>query len=501
MIARGINGIAINLFSTCDWSQSGANCGGNPGSGGKAGYPGALINVLRAAAAVDKRFKVLPMPDMTAGIKPTDLPNMWTAPIDGTTIYNHPNIYRWADSNNYPQLSPFCTECFPASQYATALSVMKSNGTPVSWGPVFGSGGCNGQANGCTFSSYASLPTATLNGMHDVSTDRTSAARVLANVGGVSKGAPYGGGTKINWTGPVKLFGGMGPQAYQSASGTVYEAHNSEAYRAAWESQIALGSALGDVMIFTWNDYGEGTAIAPSQNQYNHPSMGFYDLTGYYTTWLRKGSPPEITDDAIVYFYRRQSYSAAHNATISGLSKRPTIPSWNLPAYDEIELVAFVKDDAEICIWDGKKLTTIKVKKGMNVLRAPLVAGSPQFFVYRNSVKLIDVKGWPTYGSGQIPAGSVSGLTMCSNCFPAGIPDPIYYSGSTFNWSNGVALNGSDMSSVALNPATPAACETKCWNDSSCKSWQFSSSVCKLKNGSPRESLAKGVASGHKLRF
>ncbi|WP_395666169.1 hypothetical protein [Methylocella sp.] len=81
------------------------------------------------------------MPDMTAGIKPTDLANMWTAPIDGTTIYKHPNIYRWADSNNYPQLSPFCTECFPASQYVTALSVMKANGTPVSWGPVFGSGG------------------------------------------------------------------------------------------------------------------------------------------------------------------------------------------------------------------------------------------------------------------------------------------------------------------------------------------------------------------------
>ena len=112
MIARGINGIAVDLFSVCDWSQSGTNCPNNPGSGGKTGYPGNLINLLNAAAAVDSRFVILPMPDMTAGIKPTDLPNLWTAPIGSTTIYNHPNIYRWPDAHNYPELSPIAPNAF-----------------------------------------------------------------------------------------------------------------------------------------------------------------------------------------------------------------------------------------------------------------------------------------------------------------------------------------------------------------------------------------------------
>ncbi|WP_395666170.1 hypothetical protein [Methylocella sp.] len=71
-------------------------------------------------------------------------------------------------------------------------------------------------------------------------------------------------------------------------------------------------------MIFTWNDYGEGTAIAPSQNQYNHPSLGYYDLTGYYTTWLRKGAPPKSSTTRSSISIAGQTYRlAANSATIS----------------------------------------------------------------------------------------------------------------------------------------------------------------------------------------
>ena len=157
------------------------------------------------------------------------------------------------------------------------------------------------------------------------------------------------GGTPINWTGPVKIFGGMSSQAYQSASGTVYEAQNSLAYRVAWQSQIALGSSLGNVMIVTWNDFGEHTAIEPSQDQYGNPSRGFYNLTGYYTTWLYNGSAPAITGDAILYFYRKQTYAAAHAATISGLTTRPTMVSYDTPS-DNIEMIAFLASPATLSI-------------------------------------------------------------------------------------------------------------------------------------------------------
>ncbi|WP_041367508.1 endo-1,3-alpha-glucanase family glycosylhydrolase [Methylocella silvestris] len=496
MIARGINGVAVNLFSLCDWSESGANCPGNPGGGGMSGYPGTLINMLNAAAAVDRRFKVLPMPDMSAGIKPSDLPNLWKAKIGGTTIYNHPNLYRWPDANNYPELSPFCTECFPASQYSAAFATMKANGTPISWAPTFGSLGCNGQVNGCVFSPYASLPTVSINGIQGVSADRTMAALALRNVGGASGGKTYGGGTPINWTGPVKLFGGMSPQGYQSGGGTVYEAQNSAAYRGAWESQIALGASLGNIMIFTWNDFGESTAVEPSSNQFGAPSTGYYDLTGYYTTWWRKGAAPQITNDAIMYFYRRQTYLAAHNATIPGLKARPTIPSWNLPAYDNIEMVAFLKADATLSINIKGVSQTQAGKAGLNVFTIPLVNGTPVFSIIRGGAATLTTTGFPTYGSGQIPSQTVPGLTICSSCFPAGIPDPVYYSGSTFAWSAGVDYYGGDLRTTTIASEDPNLCEQSCKADSSCKSWSTRGRSCWLKSSIPLPSLNATVISG-----
>ncbi len=441
MIARGINGIALNLFNVCDWSESGATCGGataNPGSGGAFGYPGTLINLLNAAAAVDSRFKILPMPDMTAGIKPSDLPNLWRATIGGRTIYNHPNIYRWPDANNYPELSPFGTEAYPASQYSDAFATMRANGVPISWAPIFGSLGCNGSVNGCVFSPYASLPTVSIGGVGGTVTDPGLIEGALVNIGGTTPGHPtYGGGTPINWTGPVNIFGGMSPQAYQSAGGTLYESQNSLAYRTAWETEIGLGAALGNMMIFTWNDYGENTAVAPSQNQYGEPSMGFYDLTGYYTTWFRKGAAPALSKDAILYFYRRQTYAAAHNATLAGLTKPPTMVPYMTPT-DNIEMIAFLSSPATLSISINGVASTMAGKVGLNSFKIPLVAGTPTFSIIRQSATVLALPGITTYGSGQIPGLEVPGIIIpspvCakSPCFPTGIPDPVYYSGSTF---------------------------------------------------------------------
>jgi hypothetical protein len=491
MIARGINGIALDLFSVCDWSQSGTNCPNNPGGSGN---PGALINVLNAAAAVDSRFKILPMPDMTAGITPTNLPNLWTAPIGATTIYNHPNIYHWPDANNYPELSPYCTECFSASQYSAALSTMKANGTPVSWAPIFGSLGCNGSPNGCVFSPYASLPTVSIGGFGGVNTDPAIASLELSNIGGPSGGPTYGGGTPINWTGTPNIFGSMSPQAYQTRSGWVYEAQNSLAYRVSWESQIALGSSLGNMMIVTWNDFGESTAMQNSQNQSNEPSTGFYDLTGYYTTWWGNGAAPTITNDAIMYFYRRQTYLAAHNATISGLTTPPTLVSGETPS-DNIEMVAFLTSPATLSITISGVTATQAGTTGLNVFTIPLVNGTPVFSIVRNGTTTLTVTGFPTYGSGQIPASqNAPGLTMCSSCFPAAIPDPVYYSGSTFDYMPGTNLWGSDLVNFAV--ADPSLCEQSCLANSACKSWSYGGSHCWLKQGVPLPSLNSSITSG-----
>lgn len=54
-IARGINGFAFNIFGPGDWSPT----------GGPGGSPGALLDMLDAAAQVDRRFKILLMPDMS----------------------------------------------------------------------------------------------------------------------------------------------------------------------------------------------------------------------------------------------------------------------------------------------------------------------------------------------------------------------------------------------------------------------------------------------------
>ena len=421
-IARGINGFEFNIFSPSDWSPK----------GGPGGSPGALLNMLNAAAQVDRRFKILLMPDMS-GNTPAGLPALLTQPVPGTpyTIATHPNVYHFPDANNYVQLAVLFPEynnyAFTAAQYQEMLDTMASNGTPVAWTPIFSSLYCpvRGVNKNCNFTPYSSLPTASIGQWTTGMPDQYDwASADVANI------TAAGGGTPINWTGPVTWFGAVCPTMWHvgdaipppAPNNPIKEPRNSLAYRRGWEGVVARSARLGAVMIVTWNDQVESSMIAPAQTPDGESLRGFYDLTGYYAQWLRHGAAPTIANDAIFYFHRKMPTKAA-----------TTLPATRFHVIDpsnNIEMLAFLTSDATLRIEIGGHAYTRAGKAGLNSFTTPIEPGVPKFSILRNGVNVLELTSdTQIYGPEGLPQIDVPGLKP--GIFPAGNVDLTYYSGDT----------------------------------------------------------------------
>ncbi|HLS28167.1 MAG TPA: endo-1,3-alpha-glucanase family glycosylhydrolase [Opitutales bacterium] len=68
-----------------------------------------------------------------------------------------------------------------------------------------------------------------------------------------------------------------------------------ELWQAARESNATL------LQLTTWNDYHENTNIAPGITT----NYAYFDLTGYFIEWWKKGSPPEYDRDKVYLFARK----------------------------------------------------------------------------------------------------------------------------------------------------------------------------------------------------
>lgn len=163
------------------------------------------------------------------------------------------------------------------------------------------------------------------------------------------------------WMQPVSV------QDERPSQGVFDEALNTENLRDTW--QIARDADAEWVQVATWNDYAEGTQIAPSVKR----GRTLLDLVSYYAAWFKSGTPPAVVQDALYLTHRIQRVAA-----------KPSYPQWRLmrlregssPARDSVEVLAFLTAPATVEIVSGGRTTRCALPAGVQPCLAPLGTGT-----------------------------------------------------------------------------------------------------------------------------
>lgn len=172
-------------------------------------------------------------------------------------------------------------------------------------------------------------------------------------------------------------------QDFRPKSRTFVEGAGSLLHRTGWAQAMAAG--IDRVVLGSWNDYSEGTEIAPSTaSQYAH-----YDMAAYYTQLFKTGVAPAIRRDVLYYFHRVQPSSPA---TTTARQPAPFVRRGGYTEKDEIELVGFLTAPGTLEIEVDGTVTRQAVDAGVQSLRAPLGFGVPQFRLTRggSTVQQVD---------------------------------------------------------------------------------------------------------------
>jgi Glycosyl hydrolase family 71 len=325
--------------------------------------------MFTAAAAVDPRFWVVPMPDMSSLGAATTVAQMVTL-LASCSI--QPNVARLPDGRMF--FTAFNATLMPITFWQQTIAGLNAKGIPVAFVPVL-------------LGEPASDPYAAI--AHGVGGWGT------ANVQAAS-------------TCPPAFMMPVLPQQFRPDAQIFWEAGNTGSLRAGF--MAAINAAICQmIQLVTWNDFSESGQVSPCTNAVLTPNIGtgFYDLLAYYITWFVTGVQPPITQDVAYWCYKSMLSSAAHaNQALPIKIVAPGIETAN------IELLAFLTAPATLMINGVGTLAPA----GVTSFTQPMAPGFPQFNVQRDGSDVFEFKGpMPIYG----PAGS-----------PAQITDLTYSSGS-----------------------------------------------------------------------
>jgi hypothetical protein len=356
-IARGITGFTIDVMNGAE--ASGANSH--------------LQNLLTAAQAVDPRFKIMVMPDLSALKSDANAVAQIIA-----SVASSPAAYRLSDGRLV--VTAFNASVNPPQWWSAILDQLKSQGINVAFVPTFL--GWKGQADAFAGISY---------GLSDWGTATASASDAMKNDVPIAHGN-YG-----------KVFMmPVDPQQYRPKDGKFWEADNSLAFRNSWTSAINGGAEW--VQIVTWSDFSESSQIEPYTDSTLRPDIGtgYYDLNGYYATWFLTGNAPAITHDVLYYFYRREPSNAASNPP-----GQPNKVVSSMPQ-DNIEVLAFLTAPGTLKITVGGQSSTQNAAAGITSFKVPTRAGTPTFSLSRNGSEEFAFDGpIQIYGPEGIPSGVI----------------------------------------------------------------------------------------------
>jgi hypothetical protein len=362
-MARGINGFAFDVMSVAEVTGSNSP----------------LQRLLAAALAVDSRFKIMVMPDMTTLRGNTSALVQIIA-----SVASSPTAYRLSDGRLVS--SAFDAGLDSPAWWTSVLSQLKAKGINVAFVPVFLS--WQGSIEAFAPISY---------GISAWGTATAASASVMQADPDIVQSA-YGKMFMM----PINL------QQYRPKNFTYWEAGNSASFRNSWMS--AINGDADWVQLVTWNDFSESSQISPYTDATLRRDIGtgYYDMNAFFATWFLTGQKPAITHDVLYYFYRREPSTAAGPAQ-SQLNKIVTGTAEN-----HIELVAFLTAPGTLKITIGGKTYTQSAPAGITSFKIPTQPGVPLFALSRSGTDVFSfVGGVQIYGSSGIPSG-VQDLTYWS---------------------------------------------------------------------------------------
>ena len=365
-IARGITGFTIDVMSGKEAADSNSH----------------LNMLLTAAKAVDLRFKIVVMPDISALKADANAVTQIIAAAAASDA-----AYRLDDGRLV--VSAFNAGLNPPAWWQTIFDQLNSHGIKVAFVPTFLGWGGQAASFAAISHGFSDWGTATA-----VSSENMKRDPSLAHEG-------YG-----------KLYMmPVDPQQYRPKDSIYWEAGNSTTFRTAWMSAINAGADW--IQLVTWSDFSESSEVEPYTDATLRSDIGtgFYDLTGYYATWFLSGVQPPITHDVLYYFYRREPTNAASPAQSAANTLRG-----NAPAENNIELVSFLTAPATVKISIGGRSFSQDAAAGISSFKVPTAPGKPQFTLSRNGADLFSFQG-------PVQIYGTSGL-------PSGVIDMTYWSGS-----------------------------------------------------------------------
>src|SRR6202789_1682798 len=324
-IARGITGFTIDVMGVRDATFADSN----------------LHRLLSAAHAVDPRFKIVVMPDLSALKSDADAVTQIIA-----SVASSPSAYRLDDGRLV--VTAFNASQNPPEWWASIFAQLKSQGINVSFVPTFLGWGGQAKAFAAISDGFGDWGTAT------------------AGVSARMKGDPaiaHGSYGKI-------FMMSVDPQQYRPKDSIYWEAGNSATFRNAWMS--AIDGAADWVQIVTWSDSSESSEIEPATDATLRRDIGtgFYDLNAFYATWFLLGKQPPITHDVLYYFYRREPTDAA--APAQSMPNKIV----NGSPEDNIELLAFLTSPGELKITIDGHASTLSAPAGMTSFKVHTAPGT-----------------------------------------------------------------------------------------------------------------------------
>ena len=362
-IARGITGFTFDSMSVADATDS----------------TGPLQMLLAAAQAVDSRFKIVVMPDLTAlGSDSAAVVQIIAA------VAKSPAAYRLSDGNLV--VSAFDAGLNSAAWWQSVFNTLSAQGIKVAFVPTF-----------LGWNQYAAAFAPISYGFGDWGTATAPGSTAYQTVPAT-----------VHSTYSKIFMMPVGPQQFRPKDFVYWEAGNSGAFRNAWGSAIQGDSDW--VQLVTWNDFSESGEVQPYTDATLNPSIGtgYYDLNGYYAAWFSTGQQPTITHDVLYYFYRREPTTAAASAQSTMDTTNSTAAS------DNIELLAFLTAPGELTITIGGNTYTQNAKAGVTSFTIPAQPGVPQFALSRNGAQVFAFNGGvQIYGMSGIPS-QVQDLTYWS---------------------------------------------------------------------------------------
>lgn len=317
--------------------------------------------LMTAAQAVDPNFKIMLMLDMSGGAKSKPAAEVAAFTAE---LAQSPSAYRLDDGRLV--LSAFLAEGRSPSWWKGLLGLMRTQyGFSVAFVPTFLDEPAHREAFAPIsygMGNWGNRNPADNDPRSTVSSSRVGRVRAAHDLG-------------KRWLQPVSI------QDERPREGVFEEAENTRNLRDTWE--VARRSGTDWVQIPTWNDYAEGTHLAPSVKH----GYGFLDLNSYYVSWYKTGRRPRVVRDTVYLTHRLQPWQALPTYRQSLLM---TLRG-STPARDTIEALTFLKAPGEVTITAGSARHTCSVPAGEATCVVPLSTGRVSATVTRDGATVASV--------------------------------------------------------------------------------------------------------------